>query len=45
MKLTTSQRSISESTTMLAKTTLSIIVTTGMVGGLQMHPAIAIPPP
>ncbi|MEA5599095.1 peptidoglycan-binding domain-containing protein [Rivularia sp. UHCC 0363] len=45
MTLTTTQRSISEVTTMLAKTTLSIIVTTGVVGVFQMHPVIATSPP
>jgi hypothetical protein len=45
MKLTTTRRSISRITGMLAKTTLSIIVITGVGGVLRMHPAIATPPP
>jgi peptidoglycan hydrolase-like protein with peptidoglycan-binding domain len=45
MKSTTTQRSISGITAMLAKATLSIVVTTGVVGVLRMHPAIATPPP
>lgn len=54
MKLTTTRRSTSRITAVLAKTTLSIITITGVVGGLRMHPAvpselrsalIATPPP
>jgi peptidoglycan hydrolase-like protein with peptidoglycan-binding domain len=45
MKLTTTRRSISRITGMLAKTTLSIIVITGVGGVLRMYPAIATPPP
>lgn len=45
MKLTTTRRLTSRITAMLAKTTLSIITVTGVIGGLQTHPAIATPPP
>jgi peptidoglycan hydrolase-like protein with peptidoglycan-binding domain len=41
----TTQRSISGITAMLAKITLSIVVTTGVVGVLQTNPAIATLPP
>lgn len=45
MKSTTTRRSISGITAMLAKITLSIVVTTGVVGVLQTNPAIATRPP
>jgi peptidoglycan hydrolase-like protein with peptidoglycan-binding domain len=54
MKLTITRGAISRITAMLAKITLSIIATTGLVGVLRMHPAvpselrsalIATPPP
>lgn len=45
MESNTTQRPISRTTAMLAKATLSIVVTTGVVGVLRMNPAIATPPP
>lgn len=45
MKLTTTRRATFKISVMLAKTTLSIITLTGVIGGLRMHPAIATPPP
>jgi peptidoglycan hydrolase-like protein with peptidoglycan-binding domain len=45
MKSTTTRRSIAKITEILTKTTLSIAVITGISGVLQMHPAIATPPP
>ncbi len=45
MKSITTQRSISGITAMLAKITLSIVVTTGVVGAVQTNPAIATRPP
>ena len=45
MKLTTTRRANSGITAILAKTTLSVITVTGVIGGVQMHPAIATPPP
>jgi peptidoglycan hydrolase-like protein with peptidoglycan-binding domain len=44
MKLTTTRRLTSRITVILAKTTLSVITVTGVIGGLQTHPAIATPP-
>ncbi|WP_289501417.1 hypothetical protein [Gloeocapsopsis sp. IPPAS B-1203] len=43
MKSITTQRSISEITAMLAKITLSIVVTTGVIGAVQTNSAIATP--
>lgn len=54
MKLTTTRRATSKITAMLAKTTLSVITVTGVIGGLRIDPAvpselrsalIATPPP
>lgn len=45
MKLTTTRRLTSRITAMLAKTTLSIITVTGVIGVSRTHPAIATPPP
>jgi peptidoglycan hydrolase-like protein with peptidoglycan-binding domain len=45
MKLTTTRRSISRVTAILTKTTLSIVVTMGVVDFLRIHPAIATPLP
>ena len=45
MKLTTTRRLTSRITAMIAKTTLSIITVTGVIGDLRTHPAIATPPP
>ncbi len=45
MKLTTTEHSISGITAMLTKTIMSIVVTTGVVDVLRIHPAIATPPP
>ena len=44
MKLNTTRRLTSRITAILAKTTLSVITVTGVIGGLQTHPAIATPP-
>jgi len=44
MKSTTTRRSISRITARFAKATLSIVVTTGVVGVLRMYPMIATPP-
>jgi peptidoglycan hydrolase-like protein with peptidoglycan-binding domain len=45
MKLTTTQRSISRIAAILTKTTLSIVITMGVVDVLRMHPAIATSAP
>jgi hypothetical protein len=45
MQLTTIRRLTSRITAIFAKTTLSIITVTGVIGGSRTHPAIATPPP
>ena len=45
MKLTTTRRSTSRITAMIAKVTLSVITVTGVIGDLRTHLAIATPPP
>lgn len=45
MQLTTIRRLTSRITAIFAKTTLSIITVTGVIGSSRTHPAIATPPP
>ena len=45
IQLHPTRRSISRVTAILTKTTLSIVVTVGVVDVLRIHPAIATPPP